>query len=144
MGSLRTQRARHTHWVGSPVGDIGEVPHQSGIEERAQSFMHGLQLEIDKLVFKIGNAAAIEPIGEPVPGLFSGGMELMPIEEDVALVGVKIEGEAAIEQIAGPAQILETGNGVAPGNYRAVVAAQSETIGQAALTKLARALVGIG
>ena len=71
-------------------------------------------------------------------------MELMPIEEDVALVGVKIEGEAAIEQIAGPAQILETGNGVAPGNYRAVVAAQSETIGQAALTKLARALVGIG
>ena len=42
MGSLRTQRARHTHGVGSPVGDVGEVPHQGGIKKRAQCVMDGL------------------------------------------------------------------------------------------------------
>ena len=86
--------------------------------------MDGLQLEIDELVFEIGTPRPLSQSAEPVPGLFGRGMEFMPIEEDVALVGVKIEGEAALEQIAGPAQILETGERVAPGDDRAVVAAQ--------------------
>ena len=84
------------------VGDIGKVPHQAGIEERAQSIMHGLQLEIDEFLVERANAAAVEPVGEPVPGLLGRGVEFVPIEKDVALVGVEVEGEAAIEQITQP------------------------------------------
>ena len=54
--------------------------------------MHRLQFEIDQFFVERGDTAPIEPIGKPVPGLFRRGVQLMPIEEDVALVGVKIEG----------------------------------------------------
>ena len=82
------------------LGDIGEMPHHSGIQKLSQRVVHGLQLQIHQLVCKIGNAAAVEPVGEPVPGLLGRGLQFAPIEKDMALVGMKIESEAAIEQIA--------------------------------------------
>ena len=51
LGSLRAHGARM-------VGDIGEVPHQAGIEERAQRIVHGLQLEIDEFLVERGERRA--------------------------------------------------------------------------------------
>ncbi len=98
------------------LGEIGEMPHECRIEELAQRIVHGPQLEIDELVVEIGNAAAVEPIGEPVPGLLRRGLKLTPIEKDVALISVELEREAAVEQIVGAAQIFEAGERIAPGN----------------------------
>ena len=78
--------------------------------------MDRLQLQVHQRIVKVGNAAAVEVIAEPVPGLLRRRAQFAPIEKDVALVGVQLEGEAAIEQIVGPAQIFEAGERVAPGD----------------------------
>ena len=70
----------------------------AGIEELAQRIVNGLKLEIDEFVFEIRNAAPVQPVGEPVPWLLRCRPQFTPIEKDVALIGVQLEGEAAIEQ----------------------------------------------
>ena len=62
----------------------------------------------------------------------------------MALVGVEFEGEAALEQVVGAAQIFEAGERVAEGEDDAGVAAEAKPFAQALLAKAACALVGIG
>ena len=95
-----------------------------GSSMRRSASCTGLQFETDQRVFEIGNAAAVEGIAEPVPGVLRRGAQLAPIEKDVALVGMELEGEAAVEQIVGAAEIFEAGERVAAGNDRRRIAAE--------------------
>ena len=54
----------------------------------------GVQFEADERIVEIGDAAAGEMVAEAIPGLFGGGVQLAPVEKDVALVGVQFDGEA--------------------------------------------------
>ena len=65
--------------------------------------MHRPEFQIHQFFVQAVNAAPIELIAEPVPGLLRGGTQLAPVEKDVALVGVQVEGQAALCEIGGPA-----------------------------------------
>ena len=76
--------------------------------------MHGPQFQIHQRIVQVGNAASVQLIAQPVPGLLRGGIQLAPIQKDVALVSMQIEGKPTIGQIVGPAQVFEPGERVAP------------------------------
>ena len=76
------------------LGEVGEEADNSGVEHEAKGFVDGLEFESDECIVERGHAAAFELVAEAAPGLFAGGMEFAPVEEDVALVGVEVKGEA--------------------------------------------------
>ncbi len=111
---------------------------------QAERVMNWAEFEVDEGVVEAGNASAVELIAEPIPGVRGGGMQLSPIEKDVALVGVEVEREAAIGEGFGAAQVLETGERIAEGEDGAVIARQAEALVETLLAKLGRAFVGVG
>ena len=74
--------------------DAPEPAPADGEERRARGAARG-----DERVIEIGHAAAAEIVAEAVPGLFGGGVQLAPVEKDVALVGVQFDGEAVLGKI---------------------------------------------
>ena len=53
-----------SHSANGPrmLGNVGEMPHHAGIEKLPQRIVHGPKLQIDELIVKVGNAAAVEPV----------------------------------------------------------------------------------
>jgi hypothetical protein len=89
---------------GLRLGADARPGRQAGARGRIQlqpkRIVHRPQFQIHQRIVEIGNAASVELVAEPVPGLLGGGAQLAPVEKDVALVGVQIDGEAALGQIA--------------------------------------------
>jgi hypothetical protein len=81
------------------LGKVGEQAHDTGASAR-RAIVDGAEFEVDERVVERGNAAAVELIAEPVPGLLGGGVQFAPVEKDMALVGVQIEGEAVVGRSA--------------------------------------------
>ncbi len=75
---------------------VGEQPHNRRIELLAKRIVHGPQFQVHQRIVEVGNAASVELIAQPVPGLFRGCMQLAPVKKNVALVGVQIEIESAL------------------------------------------------
>ena len=73
FAAVRTLLPRSAPTARGLLGDIGEMPHQAGIQELPQRIVNGLQLQIHQLVVEVGNAAPVEPVREPVPGLLCCG-----------------------------------------------------------------------
>jgi hypothetical protein len=75
----------------------------------------GAKFEVDEGVVDRGNARAVELGAKAIPGLLGGGVEFAPVEQDVALVGVEVEGEAVAGEAFRGAQVFEAGERVAEG-----------------------------
>jgi len=95
------------------------------------------QLHVDQRIFKVGYTAAVEKITEPVPWVLRGGVHRTPIEKDVALVRVQIEGETLVKHIVGAAEVFKAGERIAKGENDTRTAAQAEAIAQSLLAELA-------
>src|SRR5580692_9109391 len=67
----------------------------------------------------------------------------MPIEKDMALVRMEVEGQAAVEQVFCAAQVFQASQRVAPRNHRATVATKAQTFTQSPPLQLSRSFVGI-
>ena len=80
------------------LGQIGEQPHNGRIELLAQRIVHRPQFQIHQRIVQAGNAAPVQLIAQPVPGLLGGRAQLAPIQKHMALVGVQIERQAALDK----------------------------------------------
>jgi hypothetical protein len=81
------------------IGEVGEGLDDAGLEQLAESVVDGAEFEVDELIVEAWDAAAIQSIAQAVPGFVFGGVEFAPVEEDMGLVGVQIEGEAAVAKV---------------------------------------------
>ena len=54
-------------------GEIGELAHHAGIKELPKRIVDGLKFQIDEFVVERGNAAPVEPVAKPIPGLLGRG-----------------------------------------------------------------------
>ena len=107
--------------------------------------VHGLQLKGQQRLVEIGHAAPAQVITECVPGLLVAGTQLAPIEQDVALVGVQLHGQALLCQLHRAPQIVQPAHAVAEGDDHGRIRIQQQSLAQAALAELAAgALVGKG
>ena len=79
------------------------------MEGCAQRVMHGAKLEFCEGVVEAPDAGAVEVGAERVPGVVGGGDHVTPVLQDVVLVGVEIEAEAALANLAGAAEVVEAG-----------------------------------
>ena len=95
----RTDRAVS---CGGPrmFGEVAQQPDHVLIEQRAKRIVHRLQFHLDERVFEARNTAAIELIAEPIPGLLGRSPLLVPVHQDVALVGMQMERETALGEVA--------------------------------------------
>jgi len=91
------------------LSHIGKYPHGVLVEKRPERVVHRLKFQIDQGVFEAGNATSVEVIAEAVPWFFGGGPLLVPVHEDVALIGMEVERETSIGYIAGAAEVFEAG-----------------------------------
>src|ERR1035438_8743493 len=123
---------------------VGEETHDAGFQLLAERVVDRPQFQVHQRIVEVGNAAAVEVIAKAVPGVLRRGAQFAPIEKDVALVGVELEGQAAIVQIVRPAQGFEAGKRVTKREDSAGIATEAEAVAQALLAEPAGALVGIG
>ena len=54
-----------------------------------------------------GTPLAVELIAQAIPRVLGGRTEFAPFKEDVALVGMQIEGDAAFGKDVGATQVLQ-------------------------------------
>jgi len=108
------------------LGKVGEQTHHTGIERQAQCIVNRLEFKIDERVVERGNAAAAEPIAELVPGLRCRRVQFAPVEKNMALVCVQINGKALLAKLPGAAQVLDAGEGVTEGEDRGGISAEAE------------------
>ena len=69
--------------------------------------MQRLQSQLIERFIKVRNARAMQRIVQPVPGIFSARAQLTPVEKDVILVSLQMNGKAALMQIRRATQILK-------------------------------------
>ena len=62
--------------------------------------MRGPQFQADQCVVKVGYAASVELVAQAVPWLIGGRTHFAPIEKDVALVGLHLDGQSVFRDLA--------------------------------------------
>src|ERR1035437_2026712 len=86
---------------------FGQQAYDGRVKLPTQGVVHRLQLQIDERVVQVGHPASIELIAKTVPRLFSRSVEFAPIEKDMAMVGMQVQGQAVLRKAVGPAQVLK-------------------------------------
>ena len=100
------------------------------VEDRPQWGVDRLQLEVPKGHVQRRDAASAQQTGEPPPLSRGTVLDLAELPEDVTLIGIQAEPQAAFPQLAAGAQVLESRAGVPEGHEHGRVVGQTKPFGQ--------------
>src|SRR5579863_1733694 len=123
--------------------EIRQQANRVLIEKRPQRVIHGLQFHVDERIVETAHAASIELIAQAVPRMLGRSPLLVPIHQDMALIGVQVECQAAFGEFVGAAQIFEACEHVAISKNRTRISRESKPIANPALAQLCISLVGV-